>query len=148
MLEAVALAITFLTARLPDAGPAWGLEDPEEAAIRSVVDLYFIGMREGDAESLKRAFHPDAMLYFVGEGNCLQGLTQAQWYAGQAESPHAPHRSGLHMRVTSIDRMGEAAVARVEVEDALMRVTDYLSLLKIEGDWKVVNKIFGRAPED
>lgn len=36
-------------------------------------------------------------------------------------------------------------MARVTMEDAQMRVTDYLSLLKIEGEWKVVNKIFSRT---
>lgn len=108
MLEAVALALALLTAGTPAGSHLRNLQDPEETAIRAVFDLYFTGMKTGDAESLKRAFHPDAMLYLLGEGGRLQGVTQSQWYDGLADSPHAAYRSTLVLRVESIDRTGDA----------------------------------------
>ena len=42
----------------------------------------------------------------------------------------------------SVDITEDAASTKVENEFAGMRFTDYLSLLKIEKDWKIVGKIY------
>ena len=36
---------------------------PEQTAITEVVQLYIDGSRTGDADKLRRAFHPDARMY-------------------------------------------------------------------------------------
>ena len=47
-------------------------------------------------------------------------------------------------RITSIDVAGHAAQARLEIEYETFMFIDYMSLLKIEGEWKIVSKIFYR----
>jgi hypothetical protein len=47
-------------------------------------------------------------------------------------------------RVTSVDVVGDAAVARLELERPDVLLTDYMSLLKVDGRWQIVNKIFTR----
>jgi hypothetical protein len=45
-----------------------------------------------------------------------------------------------------VDVTGTAAVARVVLDYPNAHFTDYLSLLKINDEWKVVNKIFHVEP--
>ncbi|MBA3892300.1 MAG: nuclear transport factor 2 family protein [Gemmatimonadales bacterium] len=48
-------------------------------------------------------------------------------------------------RVTSVDVTGDAAMAIVELERPDAVVTDYMSLLKVDGRWLIVTKIFARG---
>lgn len=41
-----------------------------------------------------------------------------------------------------VDVTGDAAVARVELEYPGVSITDYFTLLKIDGEWRIMNKIF------
>jgi protease I len=47
-------------------------------------------------------------------------------------------------RVTSVDVTGDAAIARIELKRPEGLIVDYMSLLKVEGRWQIVNKIFSR----
>jgi hypothetical protein len=46
----------------------------------------------------------------------------------------------MDIEITDIE--GEAAFVKVADEFAGMRFSDYLSLLKIDGRWVIVNKLF------
>ena len=46
------------------------------------------------------------------------------------------------MEIEVIDISGDAASVKVTDEFAGMRFTDYLSLLKIESRWIIVNKLY------
>ena len=48
-------------------------------------------------------------------------------------------------KVVSVDVVGDAAVAKLELKRPDAVVTDYMSLLKVEGRWVIVNKIFSRG---
>lgn len=45
-----------------------------------------------------------------------------------------------------VDVTGNAAVARIELDYPAAFITDYFSLLKIDGEWKIMNKIFHVRP--
>lgn len=47
-------------------------------------------------------------------------------------------------RIVSINITGNAANAVLEIEYPTFFFIDYMNLLKIDGEWKVVNKIFHR----
>lgn len=47
-------------------------------------------------------------------------------------------------RVSSIEINGNAASARLEIDYPTFRFIDYMNLLKIDGEWKIVSKIFFR----
>ncbi|MEM9687310.1 MAG: nuclear transport factor 2 family protein, partial [Bacteroidota bacterium] len=47
-------------------------------------------------------------------------------------------------RIVSVDIMGNAAQAKLEIDYETFTFIDYMNLLKIDGEWKVVNKIFYR----
>lgn len=49
--------------------------------------------------------------------------------------------------IESIDVAGNAGVAKVILDYPAVRFVDYLSLLKINGEWKIINKIFYSEPK-
>jgi hypothetical protein len=47
-------------------------------------------------------------------------------------------------RITQVDITGTTAVARLELIYPQQTLTDYMSLVKYGGEWRIVNKIFSR----
>ena len=50
-------------------------------------------------------------------------------------------------RIASVEVTGNAARATIVLEYPKVTLTDYMSLLKIDGEWKIVNKIFNAQPK-
>lgn len=111
----------------------------EEEAIRATIQLYFDGIMNFDVESLERAFHADAYLYASLPGRFYRSPFQ-EWKRFAAGEP--PDPEGRVNRIVSIDVAGSAAVVKTDLEWPDVHYVDYLSLLKIDGEWKIVNKIW------
>ncbi|MBW2623923.1 MAG: nuclear transport factor 2 family protein [Deltaproteobacteria bacterium] len=114
--------------------------------IRETVQLYFDGMYHSDVEKLKNAFHASAALMGYHDGN-LAHIPLENWLEMVAARPApAKNNEEYDMKLVSMDVTENVAV--VKVRDLYMGLwfTDYLSLLKIEGDWVIVNKIFHHEP--
>lgn len=112
----------------------------EDAAVRQTVQNYLHGLKFNDVESLKKAFWPDAKLFWVKKDGQLGQLTQAQWYEGFAGSAGKEEKGDL--RITSVDITDNAASVKVEEDYPTSVYIDYLSLLKFNGEWKIVAKIY------
>jgi protease I len=118
--------------------------NPEDAAVRQVVQHYLHGLKHNDVESLKKAFYPEAKLLFLKKDGQLGQLTQEQWYKGFAAS--AGKEEAGDLSITAVDITANAASVKVEEVYDTSKYTDYLSLLKISGEWKIVNKIYTAEP--
>ncbi|PWV50610.1 nuclear transport factor 2 family protein [Chitinophaga sp. S165] len=109
-------------------------------AILAVAQVYVEGLKTGNVDLLKQTFHPDGLMAgFMPDGKLttkLQFLFDFTEENGEAADVKA-HVSILHKTET-------AAVVLVELEDLQGGVgsTDYLSFLKINGDWKALSKVF------
>lgn len=115
-------------------------KETEEAAVRQAVQSYLHGLKFNDVESLKKAFWPEAKLFFVKQDGQLGQLTQAQWYEGFKGSAGKEEKGDL--RITAVDITDNAASVKVEEDYPNSKYIDYLSLLKFAGEWKIVNKIY------
>jgi len=115
----------------------------DEQDVRETVQHYLNGLKHNDVESLKRAFYPEAKLFFVKKDQLGQ-LTQDQWYKGFAASAGQEEKGDL--QITAVDITGNAASVKVVEVYEKMKYTDYLSLLKFAGGWKIVNKIYVAEP--
>ena len=112
--------------------------------IEAVLQTYFDGLYEGDAGKLAAAVHDSADLRSVAADGSLAVLPRAQWLEGVKSRPSAKAQ-GLERRdwVVSIDRSGpNTAFAKVQCQIPPRYFTDYLSLAKVGGAWKVVAKTF------
>jgi hypothetical protein len=118
---------------------------PDEQAIRRHIErYYFEGVRQSDTAAAHRAFHPVAVMYSIREGK-LAERTISDWLTAITErAPKPPKPDAVQRRVVSVDVTGNAAVAKTELIQPEAVVTDYMSLLKVDGEWTIVGKIFDR----
>jgi hypothetical protein len=136
----VASATALLLAGAADLSARWA----DEAAIRQAVQYYFDGGKNRDSVALRKAFHPDARMLFAKDGK-LVVVPIGEYIARVAADRLEPGEvDSTRRRVTSVDVAGDAAVARLELERPDALLTDYMSLLKVNGRWQIVNKIFTR----
>jgi hypothetical protein len=122
-----------------------GAVHQDEAAVRAAVQHYLDGHATGDGAHMRIAFHPEAKLFFIRNGAFTQ-RTSEDYIAGFSGQP-APDEAQRRRRIDDVDVTGTAAVARVVLDYPNALFTDYLSLLKIGDEWKVVNKIFHVEPK-
>ncbi len=138
MLRAVVLIATLLTA--PSVAAHAQAAANEDLAVRDVINAYLHGLKFNDVESLRRAFWPEARLYFVGRDGHLGQLTQADWYKGFAASAGKEEQGDL--RIASLEIVRDIASVKVVEDYPGSRYTDYLSLVKFDGAWHIVNKVY------
>jgi hypothetical protein len=115
----------------------------EEAAVRAAVDHYLQGHATGSPEEFSKAFHPESMLFWVTPEGTLGRRTSADYIKGAAGKP-AADEAQRKRRILMVDVDGSAAVAKVELDYPSVRFIDYFTLLKVDGQWKIMNKIFHR----
>ena len=112
--------------------------------IRACVQKYIDGSARGDADLLAEAFHPDASMYGYFGGQ-LMAVPIAEFFAVAKQS--GPAGDDYRAEVQSVAIEGTAAVATLVEENYLAHdFVDYFSLLKIDGEWKIVNKSFHGNP--
>lgn len=135
---------TLVAASLALAVPA-GAQSADEAAVREVVGLYLESHATGDGQHVGRAFHPELKLYWVRDGvlNQRPGTEYVAGFRGTPPADEAQRRRWIEM----VDVSGSAAVAKVVLDYPNARFTDYFTLLKIDGAWKIMNKTFHSEPK-
>lgn len=109
------------------------------ARIEETINGYLLTSESGAAS---QAYLPTAQVMQVQAGT----LT-AQNATEQAQAPAKATEAQKPGRIVYIDLQGTAAIARVERSSAKGSVTDFLNLLQIEGEWKVVNQIRSASDE-
>jgi hypothetical protein len=117
----------------------------EEAAVRAAIEHYFRGHATGDGENYKKVFHPDSKLFFIRDGKLTQ-VTSAE-YISRAPGKPAEDEAKRKRHIESIDITGNAAIVKLVLDYPSAKLTDYMSMLKVDGEWKIVNKIFYAEPK-
>ncbi|GEN13216.1 protease I [Myxococcus fulvus] len=122
----------------------WLSSTPNEdlAAIRAAVADYTEGVKSGDRARLERTFHPESKLLSVGPDGALATWAGTDYVASAVKSPF----TGREDSVLQVDIAGSAAVAKVSVRTAKWDFIDYISLLKLDGRWRIVAKVYHREP--
>ncbi len=115
----------------------------EHDAIAKVVQHYIDGAKSGRGDDMKPAFHKDATIFGYAGADLFAGPIQ-QLFAWNDENGPAP---GLQARIASIDLIGTVATVRLELDNWKgHRYTDFFTLLKVDGEWKIMNKVFHLHP--
>ena len=131
-----------------ETGPASAVDDYD--AIRGTVQLCLDGEATGDAVKLREAFHTDARMFGSLAGERYD-VPISELFAPAASAPADTGR--YRSRILTVQQTGDAAFATVVEEGywGTVSFVDYLSLAKIDGTWKIVNKLFahtgGEPPE-
>jgi CubicO group peptidase (beta-lactamase class C family) len=111
----------------------------ETELITQTLNDYIEGTANGQPERLKRAFHPDFNLYFIGQDSLR--IWSGTEYVSNIKEGEKNDRKG---KIVSIDFVNNAASATIEIDiPSRKRIyTDYLLLLKYQGSWKIIHKSF------
>lgn len=117
----------------------------EKDLVRVPLENYIKGHATGDGEFMRKAFHTEGNLIFVRDGKYLT-RSFADYIAGFSGKP-AADESARKRSIESIDVAGNAASAKIVLDYPATRFVDYMSLLKINGEWKIVSKIFYAEPK-
>lgn len=113
-------------------------------AIRQVVQLCLDGEAKGDVAKLEQAFHKDARMFGELGGTRYDVPIQALFDLA-ADGP--ADTGNYQARIVSVTQVGDAATAMV-AEDGYwgtVSFVDFLSLCRINGTWKIVNKTFAHT---
>ncbi len=112
----------------------------EEETIRSVLEEYINGTQVSDPKLLQYAFHKDLNLYSINDRGMLSVLAGSEYISYFADG-RPRNRTG---KIISIDYENDIAMAKIEVDmpEKQRLYTDYLMLLKINGQWSIIHKSF------
>ena len=115
-------------------------QESDYQLVAQTVNYYLEGGTNNDYETLKKAFHETAtMKYITKEG--YKEVNALEFFSGMDASKPKQDRK---TRIADITISGHAANARLEIDYPTFTFIDYMNLLKIDGEWKIVNKIFYR----
>jgi Putative lumazine-binding len=112
----------------------------DEAGARRAVQAYLDGMTHGDTTALLRAFDRAGFLDFVKADGTLGRLPVPGWAASWNGRPLDPAR--FPGRIVKVDLSDNAGYAKVELNWPEVRYVDYLALLRVGNEWKIVSKIW------
>jgi hypothetical protein len=118
-------------------GTATNLDDYE--AITRVIQYYLDGAKSGKGSDMKPAFHKDATIFGYVGPDLFAGPIQGLFDWNDKNGP----ANGIKSRISEIDVVGTIANVRVEIDNWTgSRFTDMFTLLKQDGKWKIMNKVF------
>jgi hypothetical protein len=111
--------------------------------IEKVIQTYVDGAVSGSGEAMKPAFHADATIYgYIGD-DLFAGPIQKLFDWNDENGP----ASELESKIAAIDIVGTVATVRLELDNWTgHKFTDFFNLLKVDGEWKIMNKVFYLHP--
>ena len=110
-------------------------------AISEVLNKYIEGCKQAKSSIMKPAFSPQATMYSAGLDGKMTGGAIPILFEGIDQSFRPSPESTA--AVTRVEIVGTAASARIDANDISgLSFTDFFHLLKIDGQWTVVSKIF------
>ena len=117
----------------------------DQDAIAIVVAGYVDGAKSGRSDDMKPAFHDGATIFGYAGDDLFAGPIQQLFDWHDANGP----ATDLQARIASIDLIDTVATVRLEPDNwSGLRFTDVFTLLKVDGQWKIVNKVFHLHPAD
>jgi len=120
---------------------AEGIEDfgrGDFDSVMTLVQAYFDGLHQGNVEKLESIFHADAFLKAPGLRRSLQ-----QWLEAVADrSIPAQQGQAYDFKLLSIEVIKDQAMVKLECPLFEHAYVDFLGLLKENGRWLIVNKMY------
>src|SRR5687767_10036718 len=121
---------------------------PEDRGIREAVQHYVEGMRTHKVDGLKEGFHQQAILCGYLGDEVIAAPIEAL-YDWVAANP-APAETGelFDCSILAIEVTGRVATATLRERSHEGTVIDYFHLLKDNGRWWIVSKLWDAEPGD
>ena len=122
--------------------------DKRYEEVAAVLDRYYDGLYRCDTDALAEVFHQQAQ-YFTDTGEELLHYDMAAYFP-IVRARRSPESNG-EARGYEIDAITFAGpgTANARMRSSMLGndYTDYLSLLRLDGAWKIVSKVFHAEPQ-
>ena len=117
------------------------MEDTEHT-LRTLAQAYFDAAYDMDAERFQTLFHPLSAVTRIGDDGEVGVMPIETWLAG-VRNATAPRKLGLERKdeLVAIDVSGHLALIKLKLQMPPRHFTDLLSCLKVQGAWKIVQKV-------
>lgn len=110
----------------------------DKAAAKACLEDYM----SGDAARIEKAFHSSAtMKYIDAQTGQFMDVPIADYIARVKTNTTKPNRK---IEIVELNVEGNAANGKIKIETEKVILYDYMNMLKINGEWKIVSKIFSR----
>lgn len=119
-------------------------QQSEEDLAKVPIENYFKGHATGDSQYARLAFHPDAHMTFVREGK-YNNMPIEDYFKRFSGKP-SPMEDQIKRRIEKLEINGTSGFAVLVLDSPAAYVTDYMSLLKVDGQWKIIHKSFYAVP--
>lgn len=114
----------------------------DHEAVMAAVEEYCQGVFQGDIALLRKVFHPKAALFAEVRGQPYHRvLDDYLVVVANRESPKA-RGEPFRMKPITIEVTHEIAFAKVCSPMYDYHYVDYLSFVRLDGEWRIVNKLF------
>jgi len=114
--------------------------------------LYIDGVKNGNLESMRQAFHPQASMFgYKGQDLFVTPIQGLYDYITGTTPPAKAGAAGEQYTctITSISVVGHAASVEMAMDGYHEHdFTDYFQLLKVDGRWWIVSKLFHADPQN
>jgi len=111
----------------------------DETGVKACLENYMSG--EGDR--VEKAFHPSAsMKYIDAQSGEFKDVPIADYIARVKSNTI---KSDRKIEIVDLNIEGNAANGKIRIETEKFILFDYMNMLKINGEWKIVSKIFSRV---
>lgn len=111
----------------------------DEAGVRLALEHYL----SGEGSRVEKAFHPSAtMKYIDAKTGSFKDVPIAD-YIARVKANTGP-RTERKTEILFMNVEGNAAQAKIKLDMEKVILYDYMNLLLIDGEWKIVSKIFSR----
>ena len=120
-------------------------EANDNEMIEKTLQFYIDGAKSGKGDDMKPAFHEDATIFGYIGPDLFAGPIQQLFDWNDDNGP----AEELQARIASIDLIDTVATVRLDLNNWVgHRFTDLFTLLKVDGQWKIMNKVFHLHSEE
>ncbi|WP_229256299.1 nuclear transport factor 2 family protein [Duganella lactea] len=115
---------------------------PEYQAIVEVLNQYIDGCKQAKSHIMKPAFSDKATIFSVDANGKLTGGAIQALFDAIDKPPFHPSPEAQSV-IVKVDIVGTAASARIDSNDVSgFSFSDFFQLLKVDGKWMIISKIF------
>lgn len=112
-------------------------DEKPKTAITKTVNYYLKGSVLGDPQMISKAFHSDALVQGNSDGK-MQRYDMNTFLGFFSTDKPGKHTT----KIISIDIENDAALVKALWDMGTWKYIDYLTLLKNNGQWKIINKVY------
>ncbi|RZJ01196.1 MAG: hypothetical protein EON90_04510 [Brevundimonas sp.] len=110
--------------------------------LRTLAQTYFDAAYAMDADRFSTIFHPDSSITRTGDDGLVSVVPFQSWLKVVREAT-SPQSLQLERRdeIVTIDVDGDLALIKIRLQMPPRQFTDLLCCLKVQGAWKIVQKV-------